>query len=537
MNRNRLLNFSFFILLIIYNFFFWKENLGLNIFLFSGMLVMIMKWAYPESFKSGPVRVTLIGTALSGIMVLYFGSAAAKFAHIVSLVLFAAFVHEKDMRSVFFALLHMIRHFLNVPGNFLRRREELLSNRPKAKFLFRIFRLSIIPILVSLVFCLIYSGANPVFGKYTTDLWSEINKLFENLFEKVSFVRILFLLFGSILISGIVFRAEVSVFLLQDLSFADKLERVKQIRRNKNAAISGITRSPIYPNSIPPFKSIALKNENRSGIILLCSVNILLLLENLLDAQYLWFGFQMPENFSLKAYVHEGTGLLILSILMSITILLYYFRKNQNFYPKNKALRILAYAWIAQNIVLSFSVFLRTYHYIDFHGLAYRRIGVDIFLLLTMIGLVTLYIKIRDIRSSYFLVRLNTWSVYAAIVFLGFVNWDAWIAKYNLNHWNKGEVDIDFYLQLSEKTLPIIYSNLDKVNAQIEAHKLNKVKWVRNLDFEKFKERLDFRKNKFENQYNSHSWLSFNFSDYKAYKELKGSKLNSLPFSEELSSR
>ena len=133
--------------------------------------------------------------------------------------------------------------------------------------------------------------------------------------------------------------------------------------------------------------------------------------------------------------------------------------------------------------------------------------------------------------------RLNTWSVYAAIVFLGFVNWDAWIAKYNLNHWNKGEVDIDFYLQLSEKTLPIIYSNLDKVNAQIEAHKLNKVKWVRNLDFEKFKKRLDFRKSKFENQYNSHSWLSFNFSDYKAYKELKGSKLNSLPFSEELSSR
>ena len=57
------------------------------------------------------------------------------------------------------------------------------------------------------------------------------------------------------------------------------------------------------------------------------------------------------------------------------------------------------------------------------------------------------------------------------------------------------------------------------------------------LDFEKFKKRLDFRKSKFENQYNSHSWLSFNFSDYKAYKELKGSKLNSLPFSEELSSR
>ncbi|MBK6837494.1 MAG: hypothetical protein IPG90_03760 [Bacteroidetes bacterium] len=63
------------------------------------------------------------------------------------------------------------------------------------------------------------------------------------------------------------------------------------------------------------------------------------------------------------------------------------------------------------------------------------------------------------------------------------------------------------------------------------------MKWVRNLDFEKFKERLDFRKNKFENQYNSHSWLSFNFSDYKAYKDLKGSKLNSQPLSEELSSR
>jgi hypothetical protein len=72
--------------------------------------------------------------------------------------------------------------------------------------------------------------------------------------------------------------------------------------------------------------------------------------------------------------------MLILSILLSLGILIYYFRSNQNFYPKNGFLKAAAYLWLVQNAVLSVSVLIRCGYYISEYGLAYKRIGVVIFL-------------------------------------------------------------------------------------------------------------------------------------------------------------
>jgi hypothetical protein len=249
-------------------------------------------------------------------------------------------------------------------------------------------------------------------------------------------------------------------------------------------------------------------------------VNALLLAENFIDIKWLWFGFSLPEEFSLKHYVREGTGFLIISILLSMGLLLHYFMRNQNFYPKNQLLKWLSYLWIAQNIILSFSVYMRNSHYIDFHGLAYKRIGVDVFVILTIIGLITLYYKIRKIKSAYFLVRINTWALYIMIVALSCFNWDVKIAEYNLAHWNKGEIDVDFYLQLSDKALPVIYANLDKVKSQIETHKNNKVRWITYLDYDVFMIALENKKNKFLDKYKEHSWLSFNLPARNAYNAL-----------------
>ncbi|HNP48942.1 MAG TPA: hypothetical protein PKL85_08900, partial [Bacteroidia bacterium] len=152
MTNTRILNVSFVFLLVIYNFFFWKENLGINIFLFSGMLLLLMKIAYPESFSSGPVRITLVGTLVTGLMVFLIGSEASKVAHIISLLLFAAFVHGNKMRSILFATLHLARHVVNLPVQFLRKKEALLNQRPFTKFLVRFIRLSMIPIFISFVF-------------------------------------------------------------------------------------------------------------------------------------------------------------------------------------------------------------------------------------------------------------------------------------------------------------------------------------------------------------------------------------------------
>ncbi len=140
--------------------------------------------------------------------------------------------------------------------------------------------------------------------------------------------------------------------------------------------------------------TMALKNENTTGIISLVLLNVLLLGVNIVDVNFLWLNFQYKVGEPVYRMVHNGTELLIASIVLAMAILLCFFKGNLNFYKRNKWLKYGAYAWIVQNAMLVCSVFLlRDYYYILKHGLAYKRIGVLFFLLMVLVGLLTVFLK------------------------------------------------------------------------------------------------------------------------------------------------
>jgi hypothetical protein len=223
---------------------------------------------------------------------------------------------------------------------------------------------------------------------------------------------------------------------------------------------------------------------------------------------------------SLKEFVHEGTWLLIVSILLSMAILLHQFRGNLNFHPNNRTLLMLASAWLVQNFILGVSVFLRNYHYISFHGLAYKRIGVIVFLLLMLVGLASLYVKIRQRKTFFYLLRVNAWAAFAMLVGLGTIDWDSTIVKYNLAHWNKGEIDVDNYLAMSDKVLPLLYADKDLVREQMSKHQENEVRWVTQLDPEVFGIELDRRRELFMERYDDQDWQSWTLADERTYRAL-----------------
>lgn len=66
-------------------------------------------------------------------------------------------------------------------------------------------------------------------------------------------------------------------------------------------------------------------------------------------------------------------------------------------------------------------------------GLIYKRIGVFIFLLIVLIGLVILLFKIRDRKSYYFFWYRNSWVVYLVLFIVGLINWNLLIIRINLN--------------------------------------------------------------------------------------------------------
>ena len=190
-------------------------------------------------------------------------------------------------------------------------------------------------------------------------------------------------------------------------------------------------------------------------------------------------------------------------------------------------MRMLATAWIAQNFILGLSVFLRNYHYIHFHGLAYKRIGVVVFLVLVLVGLVTLYLKIRERRTLNYLLRVNGWAAFAMMVGLTTVNWDGLIVRFNLAHWNQGEIDVDNYLVMSDKVLPLLYADLPKVEAQMAHHRENRVRWVEHLDPSTFRMDLDRKRQRFIRRFMKEDWRSWTLADQRTLDALKAQHLAS----------
>jgi hypothetical protein len=263
-----------------------------------------------------------------------------------------------------------------------------------------------------------------------------------------------------------------------------------------------------------------LKSQYTAAVFLLISLNILIALQNVLDIRWIWFGFEWNGQY-LQQFVHAGTFLLIISIMVSAMIILWFFRGSMNFYVGNRLLKRLSYAWIVQNMILAISVGFRVYWYIYYFALAYLRIGVIIFLVITIIGLITVLIKVRSGKTFFYLLRVNTLSVFIVLTLSSLVNWDNVIAKYNFSHYERSFVHLDWLCTLSDKALPL----LDK-----SPEFLSNVKQVQDSRFSfemKYMEPkmyhniIQLRNKMFLEDLEKRSFLSWNLADAMAEKKLK----------------
>lgn len=479
--------------------FFWNMELGLNLTLFALVAMVVAVGRYGWSGISKPARISFIGTAIAALMVYVHHSSIAMLATIGGLMLFAGLVHEPALRSVFYALPQAFCSFVIAPTQLragiakVRGDEDGAGDRSWV-------RLGLLPLLVTLVFVLLYRGGNPKFEAMTAGLFDGLFNLLGDLFTP----RVFFFMLGLMVSAAIVRRMAPELTARFEAPLTDALVRLREKR----------------PTWAAPSPNLALERERRGAIILLAMVNAVLLVVNLIDISWVWIGFTVPEDFSLKQFVHEGTWLLIISILLSIGVLLYLFRGNLNFHPRNAVLKQLAMVWIAQNFILGISVFLRNWHYISFHGLAYKRIGVIVFLALVLIGLVTLFRKVRDRRSFFYLVRVNGWAWFVMLIGLTLVDWDSTIVRYNLRHDNPGEIDIDNYLHMSDKVLPMLYADLDKVQEQMQRHSTNRVRWVEHLDPAQFRRELDEKRSRFILRMETQHWQESNWADQRTMAAL-----------------
>lgn len=481
------------LLALLFDRLFWEKEIGLNLTLFAaiGMSVALSRHGWGK--VSAPARWAFAGTVVAAAMVYVHHSTMAITAAVLGLFVFAGLVHEPALRSLPFAFPQAVLAFIMAPAAGRTGIAAMRGKGAPAGSGWRWTRIALLPILVALAFVQLYRAGNPRFDTLTAGFFDGLFDLLAELFTP----HLLFFLFALMVCAALVRRIAPEALARVERNYSEIMVRTR-LRRPRWAR----------PLSLDP-----LERERRAGVVLLVLVNIALLVVNVIDINWVWFGFTVPEGFSLKQFVHEGTWALIWSILLSMVVLLYLFRRNLNFHPRNATLKLLATVWMAQNFILGISVFLRNWHYIDFHGLAYKRVGVIVFLALVLIGLITLYLKVRGRRSFFYLARVNAWAWFAVLIGLSTVDWDSTIVRYNLGHDNANEIDIDNYLAMSDKVLPLLYANMDKVEQQMAQHRNNRVRWVEHLDPADFRRELDLKRERFIQRMEIQHWQESNWAD------------------------
>jgi hypothetical protein len=482
----------------VYNFLFWQEKLGLNLLIFSGLYGLALYRLHPYNWRSKPTIISLFFTLVALTMVVLYNSIISKIAFFGSLVMFLGFVHQAGLKAVFYAIGVIFHNFILMLGQItgiFAVLKHIIQQNSKINKIYKSLIISALPISITVGFLLIYRAGNPIFSQLTDTIANDLSLVFQQLIFNFSWERFGFVLLGGyLIISGLLKNNHLAWYRHEQLQ-AEVLAR-KRVRK------------PLV------FKLLALKTELQTAILLVLLVNGLLLVVNIIDILWLWVGFDYKSVKNLKDMVHEGTYMLIFSILLSMGILLYFFRNNLNFLPNNQFLKILAYCWIFQNGILVISVALRTYYYIHEKGLAYKRIGVLIFLALTLYGLYTLYVKIRDKKTAFYLFKTNTWAVYTMLILMSVVDWDVLIIRYNLAHYRRtGDIGPAYLLSLADKTLPIILENPYEIDKN--GNVLPK-KW-----YSKFERLVKQRVKKFVATQETYSALSWNYSDYQTYQYLR----------------
>jgi hypothetical protein len=455
---------------IVYSFLFFQQTAGINFLLFTLMLTAFLVIKDFTILFHKEWIVTAIGSMLSACCIVYTNSLLAIISNIISLSLMAGYSMNKNSSLIFSGLYSLYSYLSAVPFMFIDLAQNRKNRQTEDKIYVKFF-IILVPLIIATIFFFMYRGASPAFNEFA----EKIN------IDFLTWELVRFTISGFILLYGFFYHRKISYLFHKDMLSSDQL-----------------TIAEADPKSLL-LKFLSEANENLSGVVLLALLNILLMVVNIVDVNYIYM-MEIPKELSYSQFVHQGTGMLITSIVSAILIILYYFRGTQNFYEKNGTLKFLVYLWILQNLILILSTAARNQMYIGEYGLTYKRIGVYVYLLLSFIGLVTTLIKIITVKSNWFLFRKNAWAAYIVLVLSCLINWDMFITVYNIEYSKR--IDREYLMELTPASLPYLW----KYSDQLYNSNVNKV-------ITQTKE--------FQLEWENANWQSWSYEKYRIYSALE----------------
>lgn len=489
------------LLALLYTAFFYQTPLGLNLFFFETLVLAYAFIHHRNSFQLPSIRHLAILLFISAVFTLITHSA---FSITMNVLVFIAFIGQMQapiIRSVLTALLMSLSHFFKAQLAFLQSLLRSKSGRSSRFHWLWKLRLFLVPFFIILLFLLLYGNANPIFGNGIEEVLDRISRTLGRWLKGVDLSLFWTFVLGLILANFSLLKSQSAWVLEFEEGVEDGIVRQRH-RRAGHFAILG------------------LKNELLSAVFLFAALNLLLLALLLVEINSVWLHFEWSGS-TLKSFVHQGTYLLILSILISISLVLYFFRGNLNFYTKNTWLKRLCYFWLFQNAVLTISVIIRNLWYVKFFALAHLRIGLFMFLLLTLIGLFLAFQKVHQQRSLFYLLRTHSWISLMLLTLFSWVDWDRQIARYNWAHAGEAYFHFDYLAYLSPSSISELWGDearLEEIQQWQSVQYPEEQNALSPLDFQwKLQERAEA----FCEEWEGRPWLGWNARDYWTYQRLK----------------
>ncbi|MDH7913196.1 DUF4173 domain-containing protein [Winogradskyella sp. SYSU M77433] len=399
---------------------FYDKSIGLNLFLFSITTVTILFLNNKKDFEN--TRTLIYGTIyiITGVAVFFHDSSVAILANCICFFTLIGLLSE-NKSSIYVNWLNGL--YTTIAGLFHRNfsvNEKTQTVEPKHKIDYiHLLKIIFIPLVFVIIFIALYKDGNPFFS----DIISKID------FSFINIQWILFAGLGYYLFANIHKPVEVEPATELDLTTGNSLEKTAKF-------------------SLPK-----LKQENQLGVVLISVLNALIVLFLITDISFLFSSMDIRASV-FSAQVHSGINALIASILIAIVILLYVFRGDLNFFAENKTLKKLAFTWITLNMILVLSIMMKNGQYIYYFGLTYKRIGVLIYLILVVTGLITTLLKISKIKNIWYLLRLNTKAAFVVLIIAATINWDYHITNYNFNY--AKSMDVGYLIELSNNNALIL---------------------------------------------------------------------------------
>jgi hypothetical protein len=373
---------------------------GLNAFLLALLILGLVLW----SKRLAPLPALLF--VFAGLLVAI--SASALSLVLFWLLLFILIGSSQHHYSWLVAIPEGISRLLKGGWLFMRGRNKVLfPGFSMSKSLL----LSLPPLGITLIFYALYANASPVFA-------SKASLAQLHLPDFSWFLLFFCLLWGSYALAYAHPQSRLEAW---DARQPDVL-----LRRRRKTILN-------------PFW---LRYEYKTALLVLGLLNALLLLFHSIDITTLLEG-KPGAGITYAEWVHQGVGTLIVSIVMAAALLVYVFRGNLNFFQQNQPLLLLAKAWIIQNLLLALTTALKNSWYIGSYGLTYKRIGVWVYLILVLIGLISTWIKISEKQTLWWMVKGNFRASIIVLLLVTAFPWVRIITWYNLE---KAQITDNSYL-------------------------------------------------------------------------------------------